>query len=625
MTTFIASTDGGTITGSTSNDVIIGKSGDDILNGGAGADILLGGAGSDIIYYDEFDLKVDGGTGYDILIFGGTGQLLNLGLQKTVMNFEQIELAGGGGHSLTFSAADVLRTSDTDSLMIHGTQSSHVNFSDSGWAFQGYANGLSKFGNGSATAYIDSAVDVTGFSHNAILSLGQGSVTNVTEDVNPDASNMLVATGTIIVSDPNAGQSLLLSSVTALGTTHGSLMLDSGPAPGLSNGGYTYKVSNDAAQALTANASWTDTFIVTSIDGSTMTLAFNTQGANEKPSISEGNFSVQFTEDAAALNSDGSASSGTYQVGGLFFVSDADDSMSTLTISMVAKDGAPGILAAGINPVPFPSIKNGMWTVSISDSDLDSLKSDQSITYHYLLSVSDPHNSVTTQDISITILGADDPIVGDDLSNTLIGTTGNDLMSGLGGIDTIDGLAGDDTIYGGIGDDFLYGGDGNDTIYCGDGNDNIKGGSGINTLNGDAGNDTFFIVKSGGEIHGGAGNDYFYFDPTWGSGDRPSLDVSGDAGADIYNIFIDYVETNPFGINIKDFKPLEDRIAFLTPNLNSSGFSAREDSPDTVTITYQTIAGTVDICSLTFVDMSIGVVGSDWLSNMVNLHVISFS
>ena len=57
------------------------------------------------------------------------------------------------------------------------------------------------------------------------------------------------------------------------------------------------------------------------------------------------------------------------------------------------------------------------------------------------------------------------------LPQTVIGTTGNDVLTGGRGDDTLMGLAGNDTLNGGPGHDLLDGGTGTDTMQGGTGND----------------------------------------------------------------------------------------------------------------------------------------------------------
>ncbi|MDD2266028.1 nidogen-like domain-containing protein [Sulfuricurvum sp.] len=64
-------------------------------------------------------------------------------------------------------------------------------------------------------------------------------------------------------------------------------------------------------------------------------------------------------------------------------------------------------------------------------------------------------------------------------NDTIIGTSGSDIMDGRSGDDILWAGAGDDNISGGAGDDTLYGEAGNDHLVGGDGNNILNGGDGI--------------------------------------------------------------------------------------------------------------------------------------------------
>lgn len=72
--------------------------------------------------------------------------------------------------------------------------------------------------------------------------------------------------------------------------------------------------------------------------------------------------------------------------------------------------------------------------------------------------------------------GTDDGelLEGDNLSNIIFGSGGDDTINGNTGNDTLYGDNGDDIINGGIGDDIIDGGFGNDTIDGGTGNDTLR-------------------------------------------------------------------------------------------------------------------------------------------------------
>jgi predicted extracellular nuclease len=90
--------------------------------------------------------------------------------------------------------------------------------------------------------------------------------------------------------------------------------------------------------------------------------------------------------------------------------------------------------------------------------------------------------------------------IGTNMSQTLTGTSGVDMMFGLGGTNTLNGLGGNDLLCGGPTVDFLNGGDGLDVLDGGRGGDVLNGGNDNDTLRGNIGNDS---------LTGGAGADAF--------------------------------------------------------------------------------------------------------------------
>jgi len=115
-------------------------------------------------------------------------------------------------------------------------------------------------------------------------------------------------------------------------------------------------------------------------------------------------------------------------------------------------------------------------------------------------------------------VGGDDYVVGLGGNDTLNGGDGNDAMDGGAGNDILNGDAGADYLVGGLGndmlnggadadrlfgdagDDSLNGGDGNDTLTGGDGNDVLDGGAGIDQLIGGLGNDTYLVTDNADQI-----------------------------------------------------------------------------------------------------------------------------
>lgn len=161
-----------------------------------------------------------------------------------------------------------------------------------------------------------------------------------------------------------------------------------------------------------------------------------------------------------------------------------------------------------------------------------------------------------------SILGGfgDDYLLGGLGNDRLSGGDGNDFLFGEAGNDVLAGSAGDDALFGGAGTDSLSGGDGNDWLFANSGNDTLTGGlgddiayggTGANTITGGAGNDELRGSSGNDVIDGGVDNDFI----EGGSGaDR----LTGGVGDDMYY----YASRTHGGDTILDFESSQDRFEF---------------------------------------------------------------
>ncbi len=117
----------------------------------------------------------------------------------------------------------------------------------------------------------------------------------------------------------------------------------------------------------------------------------------------------------------------------------------------------------------------------------------------------------------------------DDLTVTMVGTNGDDVIVGTPGDDVILAGPGNDTINGGFGDDVICGGPGNDVINGQDDDDRLFGGPGKDALDGGEGGFLNVAANTGDDfLSGGPGSD------TLNSSDFPitGSTLHGDQGND---------------------------------------------------------------------------------------------
>lgn len=220
------------------------------------------------------------------------------------------------------------------------------------------------------------------------------------------------------------------------------------------------------------------------------------------------------------------------------------------------------------------------------------------------------------------------PVLGGAGSNTLTGTSGNDILVGGVGSDTLDGGDGDDQLFGGnwttlndsgdnFGIDTLIGGTGNDWLYGGAYNDILTGGAGSDLLNGGSGLDTASYVGSSaavnvnlttGIVSGGdaAGDTLISIENVIGTafndtltGDAGTNTLEGGAGADTLSGGAD-----------TDWVSYASSTAGVTVNLLTSTATGGHATGDTIS-GFECVIGSAfdDTITLANYGSSIGVLG----------------
>ncbi|WP_295641009.1 Ig-like domain-containing protein, partial [uncultured Methylibium sp.] len=147
---------------------------------------------------------------------------------------------------------------------------------------------------------------------------------SVTEDTT------LSSSGTLTVVDPDAGQSSFVAQTGSTGT-YGSFSITTG-------GAWTYTLNNAAAnvQTLAGGTSVSDSFTVTTADGTTRTVVVTVNGTNDAPVA---------TADSLTVNEDNAAT-------GNVLTNDSDvDLGATLAVTQFTVAGVSGTFAAGSTAV----------------------------------------------------------------------------------------------------------------------------------------------------------------------------------------------------------------------------------------------------------------------------------
>ena len=274
--------------------------------------------------------------------------------------------------------------------------------------------------------------------------------------------------GTLAVTDVDSGEAHF-TAATHQGT-YGSLAIDE-------QGAWTYNLNNDAdsVQSLGDGETATDTITVATADGTTQQISITIAGSNDAAQIT-GTTSAEVREDDVTT------------VSGTLAVTDVDSGEAHFTAA--THQGTHGSLAID---------EQGAWTYNLNN-DADSVQGlgdGETATDTITVATADG----TTQQISITIAGSSDSLIGTEAGETIAGGEGSDTIIAGGGDDVLSGNGGNDSLVGGAGDDQVFGGSGEDVaVFSGESNqyffqDTGSGLEVIDTLEGRDGKDMTYDVE----------------------------------------------------------------------------------------------------------------------------------
>ncbi|WFU15923.1 VCBS domain-containing protein [Bradyrhizobium sp. CB3481] len=231
-------------------------------------------------------------------------------------------------------------------------------------------------------------ITITGANDAAIVS---GTITGAVVEAGTSAPGTPVATGALTASDADnaANAFTAVSSPTASSKGYGSFTMT---AAGVWT--YTLDNSNPAVQALNVGGTLTDTFTVTTVDGTTQVVTITIAGTNDA--------AVIFGTTTGSVIEAGTAAPGAPVATGTLADTDVDNAANTF-----AAVSSPAASSKGYGS--FTMTAAGVWTYTLdnTNSAVQALNAGETLTDTFTVATVDG----TTQVVTITITGANDAAV----------------------------------------------------------------------------------------------------------------------------------------------------------------------------------------------------------------------
>ncbi|MGQ0652737.1 MAG: DUF4347 domain-containing protein, partial [Betaproteobacteria bacterium] len=227
--------------------------------------------------------------------------------------------------------------------------------------------------------------------------IGTPSVSSVTEDTGVTGGN-LTASGSITISDADANQAVFSTVVGAVGTPLGALVI-------AADGTYSYTVSNAATQSIAAGQIVTDTFTVTSADGTTKSVSFTINGSNDAPTINATLTSTSYTDTA----DDDTFASVTGTLAGSSDV-DIGDSLTYGLTGSAADNTEAGYdrSKASAYGTLYLNATSGAYKFVANDTAIEALEGGATPSATFTLTVSDGIAAPVGQTFIVNLSGAED-------------------------------------------------------------------------------------------------------------------------------------------------------------------------------------------------------------------------
>src|SRR6185369_9966677 len=210
----------------------------------------------------------------------------------------------------------------------------------------------------------------------------------------------LTSTGTLVISDADAGQSSFIAQSGSAGT-YGSFSLTAA-------GVWTYTLNNAAAnvQALGSSSSLTENFTVTSADGTTRTVVVTVLGTNDAP------VAVADVATAVEAGGVGNATAGVNPSGNVLSNDTDVDTGDSKTVSAVtgAAAGSVGSATAGsYGSLTLNADGTYSYVVNNSLTAVQALRtSANTLTDTFTYTVRDASGATSSATLTVTIQGSND-------------------------------------------------------------------------------------------------------------------------------------------------------------------------------------------------------------------------
>ncbi|MFC4312738.1 Ig-like domain-containing protein [Steroidobacter flavus] len=387
-----------------------GSNGDDIITGTSGADQLNGGAGNDTLYGGDGSDRLNGGSGNDTLDGGSGSDILNGDSGNDILVYRLAENVGTGDLYTGGAGIDTIRLMLTDSEWLQDSVQSELARYFSHLASvqrnaQGeVSNGSSRdftFNFGTSTLTVQMMERLEIYVNGAVVGNLDAPVIDtfdstlggiVTEDGNDDVSSTTteIGSGSIKFFDLDSSDTHSISVVPPAGTCLGTFsasLTNAAFGDGQGMVGWTYTLSDSAAQSLAAGETRTEVYVVKITDDEglsvTQSVTITIHGTNDAPVA---------VADVRSAMEDGSVLIGT--VAG----NDSDvDNGAVLNYSL-----------AGSAPAGLTFNTDGTYTFDPSHTAYQHLAAGatQNVVVSYI--VTDEHGASSSATLTITVTGTND-------------------------------------------------------------------------------------------------------------------------------------------------------------------------------------------------------------------------